>query len=286
VFGKFRVLKPGPVILFLEETKLGEAKQRLERHTRGRGQTGYSVQDLHLAVHQCGRLDREEEWDDVRRLCEGIGPRMVFFDPLSRMHEGPENSQEEMGPMLTRLRRLQVDFGTAVAVTHHLSKPSAESNATVRTGHRIRGSGDQYAWLDCALYFTRARGRELVRMEVEHREAPAPEPFSIELQASSDESFPAFRLAYHEHGDRAATPADLRAAVLAAVTENAEGLKTRELHAAVKGRANAIDDAVDKLLASGDLIARPERRPDAKGRMRECKVLYSKEHAPDAAGAA
>jgi len=281
VFQRYQVLKPGPVVLFLEETKLGEAKQRLERLTRGRGLTGYSVQDLHLAVQQGIRLDREEEWDDVRRLCDRIGPRMVFFDPLARMHLGSENSQEEMGPILTRLRRLQVEFETAVALTHHLSKPHAESSAVVRTGHRIRGSGDQYAWEDCALYFTRARGRALVQIEVEHREAPAPEPFSIELQVGDAGADPAFRLAAYKSGEKMAPSSDLTLRILAAVAAVPGGMKTRELHDGVKGKGTAIGGVVDALVRTGRLIVHEERRADSKGIMRDCKILYVPEHAPD-----
>ena len=63
----------------------------------------------------------------------------------------------------------------AIAVVHHMSK-----KARANLGQAMRGSGDLHAWMDSACYLTR-RGEGELRLTVEHRASPAPDPMKLRL---------------------------------------------------------------------------------------------------------
>jgi len=280
VFGQYHVKRPGPVLLVLEETKLGEAKQRLEWLMRSHGITAASIQDLHFLIQQGVRLDREDHWDEIRDLCARYSPVMTVFDPLARMHDGPENQQECMSPILRHLRSLQADFHTAVAVTHHLTKPGAEGSANLRMGHRIRGTSDQHSWLDCALYFTRKRNERRVRVESEHRESPGTEPFFIELEVYETAEGTAAQL--HSAGATAgsASAPAIRPRITTRLAESPGGLNISELFRVVGGRKDRVQSAIAEMVLAGEVVPRSERRPDERGTQRWCKVLYAPVYVP------
>jgi hypothetical protein len=279
VFGRYPVLHPGPVLIVLEETKPSEAKQRLEWLMRGCG-IEKSVDDLHFAIQQGVRLDREECWDEIRALCERYAPVMTFFDPLSRMHEGQENKQECMSPILRQLRRLQVDFHTAVAITHHLSKPGAEGSANVRMGHRIRGTSDQHSWLDCAMYFTKKRNDRRIRVEVEHRESGEPEPFSIELEVYETSEGTTAQLRHVPEGNPRSKLPEIRSRIEEQIRDAAQGINTTQLFARVRGRKESVQAVLTEMNTEGAIVQRSESRPDASGKPRRCKVIYASALAP------
>ena len=64
--------------------------------------------------------------------------------------------------------------GVAGVVVHHLRKQSGPVD-----GQALRGSGDLHAWGDSNL-FLRRRQQQLV-LTAEHRTAPAPPPYTLEL---------------------------------------------------------------------------------------------------------
>jgi hypothetical protein len=280
VFGRFQVQERGPVLVVLEETKLGEARQRIEYLTQGAGPSPGHLADFHLVIQQRMRLDREDDQERIRELCERHRPVMCFFDPLARLRRGSENQQEDLSPVLGFLRELQVEFKTAVAVTHHLAKPGGENASAARTGHRIRGTSDQYAWLDCAMYFTRNRSSDRVQVEVEHREAPEPEAFTIGLESTDSDSGLAIRLT-HESGRLVSTRVTaLRSKILKSLEESPCGLKVREVHDRVSGHRKTVQDTITSLAEAGEIVVRDEKRADPRGQLRVCKVCYAPAHVP------
>jgi RecA-family ATPase len=84
---------------------------------------------------------------DLRARLDGFD--IVFFETLSRMHDGDENSATDMAALVNALEWLAQSTGAAVVVTHHTSK-SAEFNNMSDSANAARGSSafvDNIRWL-------------------------------------------------------------------------------------------------------------------------------------------
>ncbi|MFH1790092.1 MAG: AAA family ATPase [bacterium] len=98
-----------------------------------------------------------------------------MLDPFVRLHRGDENSAQDVAAILCTLRELQRRFALAVAVVHHTRK----TQGSRQPGQALRGSGDFHAWADSALYLSHEP--DGLRLTIEQRAAPAPEPCFIRL---------------------------------------------------------------------------------------------------------
>ncbi|MFQ5493791.1 MAG: AAA family ATPase [Phycisphaerae bacterium] len=173
--GRYRVLQPGPVLVYLAEDPADMVRRRVQAMA---GQRHLPLAGLELHVITVPRLrlddaqDRARLFETVRR----IRPRLLLLDPLVRMHRMNENDAVEMAELLGGLRELQKRFQAAVAVVHHTRKSGA---APGQAGQALRGSGDIWAWADSSLYLRRCREHLVLTME--HRAAAAPEPVALDL---------------------------------------------------------------------------------------------------------
>ena len=171
--GRFAVIDAGPVLLYGAEDAAARLRERLEALAASRD-LALGELDVRLIVVPSLRLDTERDVARLRRTIEQHRPRLLVLDPLVRLHRIDENSAGEMSAMLGDLRALQRDHALAVVLVHHLRK-----NGAAQEGQSLRGSGDLHAWTDSALYLRRRDGR--LRLSIEHRAAPAPEPCELEL---------------------------------------------------------------------------------------------------------
>ena len=96
------------------------------------------------------------------------------------MHRIDENASGEVAPLLAYLRGLQRQHALAVLLVHHARKGSAN----LRAGQALRGSSEFHAWGDSNLYLRRAADR--LCLTIEHRAAPSPPSFALELHAHND----------------------------------------------------------------------------------------------------
>lgn len=170
---RFCVEQPGPTLVYLAEDSLQQVRRRIAGICQHRRVDLHSL-DLHVVTSPTLRLDTH---DDQRRLdatLAALRPRLVLLDPLVRLHQIDENSAAEVSALLSLLRGLQRAHQTAIAVVHHMSKRSR-----AQLGQALRGSTDLHAWSDSAAYLVRQRDRLVLTLE--HRSAPAPDPFSVEL---------------------------------------------------------------------------------------------------------
>ena len=175
--GHFGVDRPGPTLVYLAEDALPDVRQRIASLCAAR-QVDIDALDLHVITAPALRLDAE---DDFRRLVatvKAIGPRLLVLDPFVRLHRADENRSGEIAAILGRLRTMQRALGTAILIVHHARK----ATAGLSPGQALRGSTDFYAWVDCLLFLDRTR--QGLRLSVEHRAAPAPEPMFVELEST------------------------------------------------------------------------------------------------------
>ena len=172
--GRFPVVEPGGVLLYAAEDALSNLRERLEAICAAR-HIGLDQLDLHLITAHSLRLDTRKDLGRLGATVERASPRMLVLDPLVRMHRCDENSAADMAALLGELRSLQRAHDLAIVLVHHLRK----SGSVGQPGQALRGSGDLHAWGDSNLYLRR-RDRTL-SLTVEHRSAPSPQPFELEL---------------------------------------------------------------------------------------------------------
>jgi len=170
---RFEVEQTGPALVFLAEDSLPQVRRRIAGICRHR-RLELDRLDLHVITASSLRLDQPEDPRRLAATLEQLRPRLLLLDPLVRLHQIDENSAAEVSALLSLLRQMQRDYAVAIAVVHHMSK-----RAHAQLGQALRGSTDLHAWSDSAAYLVRHRSK--LRLTLEHRAAPAPEPFDVTL---------------------------------------------------------------------------------------------------------
>lgn len=202
----FSVDTPGPVVVYLAEDALHAVRDRVAQICchRGLALTGL---DLHVITASSLRLDLERDRLALDQTLETLKPRLLLLDPLVRLHSLDENSAADISGLLGFLRDLNRRHDLAILLVHHMAKRAHRD-----PGQALRGSGDLHAWVDSACYLAR-RDDQHIRMTVQHRSAPAPEPMLLHLDGGNGQPC---RLQLHGHDTE---PAPLEEAVREALRQ-------------------------------------------------------------------
>lgn len=256
--GRFPVVHPGPVLLYLAEDSPAVVRDRLAGLC-GRRQLELGALPIHVITTWSLRLDLPH---DQRRLADAvrhIGPRLLLLDPFVRLHRIDENSAAEVSALLGYLRGLQREHDLAVTVVHHARK---NGPGGLQAGQALRGSGDFHAWGDSNLYLRRARDRLV--LSVEHRSAKAPDSMSLLLRTADDdgtETAPYLDVIDDPGRSFGSTeePPDLDAAVLDALTRASAPQSRAVLRAALRVRNERLGDALARLAAAGRVSREGDR---------------------------
>lgn len=171
--GRFEVEQPGSSLVYLAEDSLAQVRRRIAGICQHR-RLDLSALDLHVVTAPSLRLDSNDDQARLDQTLASLRPRLVLLDPLVRLHHLDENSAADVSTLLSVLRQLQRKHAAAIAVVHHVGK-----RARSQLGQALRGSTDLHAWSDSSAYLVRRRDR--IELTLEHRSAPAPDPFSVEL---------------------------------------------------------------------------------------------------------
>ena len=172
--GHFRVHRPGPALVYLAEDRLDVVRERLEALAMARDLRLASLEVLVITTAAV-RLDLAEHCRRLEATLAVHQPRLLVLDPFVRLHRSDENNAQDVAAILATLRELQRRFQVAIAVVHHTRK----NVASRQMGQALRGSGDFHAWADSALYISHEQAG--MRLTIEQRAAPAPEPCFIRL---------------------------------------------------------------------------------------------------------
>ena len=237
--GRFPVVAPGPVLLYGAEDAAVRLRERLDAICFARA-VALAAVDVRLILVPSLRLDSERDLARLRRTLDEHRPRMLVLDPLVRLHRIDENSAGEMSVLLGELRALQRERELAVVLVHHLRKNGAGG----QEGQALRGSGDLHAWGDSNLYLRR-RERSL-RLTIEHRAAPSPEPCFLELAA---EPTPHLRIIEDEATADPKAAAALGDRIIELLTAAGSALGRDALRAATRTRNATLGDALVRLRA-------------------------------------
>lgn len=235
--GRFPVIEPGGVLLYAAEDALGNLRERLEAICAAR-HLGLGQIDMHLITADSLRLDTRRDLERLGATIEQTSPRMLVLDPLVRMHRCDENSAADMAALLGELRSLQRAHGLAIVLVHHLRK----NGSVGQPGQALRGSGDLHAWGDSNLYLRR-RDRTL-RMTVEHRSAPSPEPFDLEL---AQEPTCHLRLIHQQDGPDPRATSALAERIVTVLEKSEQPVGRKGLREKLKVRNESLGQALIRL---------------------------------------
>lgn len=176
--GRFEVPKPGPTLVFLAEDALGDVRKRMAAICDARNLDLATLQ-VHVITAPVVRLDVEDDFQRLVQTVRTLKPRLLVLDPFVRLHSADENRAGEVAAILGRLRALQRALGVAIIVVHHARKVTSG----LSPGQALRGSTDFHAWVDSLIYLE--RDRRGLRAQLEHRSAPAIEPFYLDLDLNT-----------------------------------------------------------------------------------------------------
>jgi hypothetical protein len=226
----------------MAEDAPSDVKQRLAGLCNRRG---LSLADLPLGVVTAPslRLDLDRDRLRIDRTLRQHKPRVVLLDPFVRLHRIDENSAEEVSALLAFLREMQREHDAAIVVVHHARKAAAGG-----AGQALRGSGDFHAWTDSALYIR--RHAEHLGVTVEHRSAPAPDPFRVALASDGADT----SLVLIDDAADDAPPShsrELRARLLAHLDATPEGASRDQLRAALRVRTDRVGPELAALAREG-----------------------------------
>jgi len=172
--GRFEVDAPGPALVYLAEDSLAQLRDRVAQLCQHRS-LSLSDLDLHAITAPSFRLDLECDQIALDHTLQALQPRLLVLDPLVRLHRLDENSALDVSGLLGFLRELNRRHNLAIVLVHHMAKRSRRD-----LGQALRGSSDLHAWTDSACYLLR-RNDQRLRLSVEHRAAPAPDPLMLRL---------------------------------------------------------------------------------------------------------
>jgi hypothetical protein len=136
LWGKFRVLKKGPVLIIDEENPRGLLKDRLKKL----GLLGTDL-PLHFIHFQGLKIDNEKHFNHLTEKIKEIKPVLVIIDSFVRVHGQKEDDASAMRLVMSQLRKI-ANLGTTVLLIHHHRKGEAPLQ------QRLRGSGDIPAGID------------------------------------------------------------------------------------------------------------------------------------------
>ena len=243
--GVFEVGDVGPVLMYMAEDAAPVVKERLAGICRHRG-IDLAELPVHLITAPALRLDRAHDQGRLRDAVARYAPRLLVLDPFVRLHRIDENDAGQVSALLGYLRELQRAHDVAVLVVHHARK----NGAAGQPGQSLRGSGDFFAWADSLLYVRRHRAE--LRLTVEHRGAPAPEPLGLVLAGDDDVHLEIAQPpeAATDAGSAHDEP-PLDAAVLAALAQANGPLARAELRARLRVRNERLGVVLTRLADAG-----------------------------------
>lgn len=176
---RFPVDTPGPVVVYLAEDALHAVRDRVAQLCQHRGLSLAGL-DLHVVTAPSLRLDLENDRQALDQTLSALQPKLLLLDPLVRLHRLDENSAADISGLLGFLRQLNRRHDVAIILVHHMAKRARQD-----LGQALRGSSDLHAWTDSGCYLVHRA--EQLRLTVQHRAAPAPEPMLLRLAGGNGE---------------------------------------------------------------------------------------------------
>ncbi len=173
LFGRYEVLRTGPVLFVDEENSHSDLRDRM----MGMKITGDLP--IYFLSFQGIFLDDDKSYNLLLEKIKEVKPVLVIFDSLVRFHHAKENDASEMSQVLGKLRQI-VNSGPGVLGLHHHGKALGALEV------RARGSSDIVGICDVEYALYKDRDKNLVLCSVKSRRAPI-EPITLKIEKIDDE---------------------------------------------------------------------------------------------------
>lgn len=251
----------GRAVILSYETGRRRLLRRLRRLVTGYG-VGGDLSGLQFAAQEdlTTYLTSPEAELALSQLCRGV--RLLVVDSLIQGSPGLRENDAEMAAPLHLLARVSARTGCAVVVIHHERK--ATQDAAGGAGQSLRGHSSLQAACDAIWRMSAGDDGKVQMRATKSSDGPTPQGWNLEIVdvdgggiviEASDEPT-------HAHSSGGIEDADAR--VLELIREN-PGSGARDLRGLARPLRNqAVDDAVARLVASGQV----ERRPGTRGAIR------------------
>lgn len=92
--------------------------------------------DFHISFDSRLKIENDKDYENIQERILELEPKVVIIDPFIKFHNKDENSAQEMGFILERLRNLIEDYSISLILVHHQGK---EANAGARGSSAIAG---------------------------------------------------------------------------------------------------------------------------------------------------
>lgn len=112
----------------------------------------------------------------IESMIDKISPDVIFFDPLVKIHNSDENSNNEMEEVMNQLRSLITGKNRSIIIVHHTNKSDQSRGASA-----IEGDVDSSLQISWLKGWKGIRNIEFTKMR--HQEMP--KPFHVELEPST-----------------------------------------------------------------------------------------------------
>jgi hypothetical protein len=200
-FANHFACEAAPVLFIDEEGSRRGDWERFQMLLSGREGTASAAGiPIYTKIDAGVRLDTERGHAQLSRLIERYKPGAVFLDSLVRVHGGNESDNRQMANFFRVIKQLQTNYNTAFIFTHHIRKPSKDSQEDPLW--MLRGASDIQGYPDGILIFM--PGDDASDVKVIHtkmRNAEKLRTFNLHLKIEDDRETAA--IAYYEKEDGA-----------------------------------------------------------------------------------
>ena len=272
--GHFPIRDSAPALVYLAEDALPQVRARVEGLCQHRGLDIHRL-DLHVITVPVLRLDVATDQKRLARTIAELKPRIVLLDPLVRMHRLDENSAAEISGLLGYIRELQRRFDVAVVLVHHASK-----NQRSQPGQSLRGTSDLHAIGDSNAYL--ARNDEQIILKIEHRNAPYPQPMTLELVSDSGNQATHLCVCGQVPPPSGGRAASLDEEILQLLGKESGGLS----RTAIRARLRVNNERLGKSLVELEQLGQIQRGPQGWHLISRCSGLPGETEAGSAGGQA
>lgn len=191
--GKFKVNKPGPVLMIQEEDPVWRVSRRLQAMARKKnvvpmrlskdmyGITLTVDEDKPIPLYSCvgsGLVLTDPEFmAEIEAKIAECRPRFVLLDPWYQISAGlDEFKASEVTKLLVQIKQWRNKYDCAVGIVHHYRKSGGGDGRD-----KLYGSMAFYSWSENSLFVNRKPDGNIVEIQRDIKDAINVPPFAVEF---------------------------------------------------------------------------------------------------------
>lgn len=136
-------------------------------------------------------LDTYDGYTQLRKMVAEARPDILILDPVGRMLEGDDSSNQVVRAFYNHLDKVLLEFpGTSAIISHHFRKPGVDEssrNADTLDIHNFRGASQWVGNPDTLASASRRHNSShcswFLEMRIQTRQGESPEDFILEVNA-------------------------------------------------------------------------------------------------------